>query len=370
MSGTGKSTLIASEIIKDLQDGNGVLVVDPTGDLTAAVSLRCPKREVLYIDPTLFPVGFNPLSNVKNKPLAASLLTDVIKDVWDFKDTPTPVLTAVTRCAIATLLEVRGSTLLDVAKLLRDNDYRERILKDIKDPFLLETWAYWEQAYPKKDWRLLISSTENKAQTFGEDPRIADILGSDSAFDLEMMMFDQGAIFLRLPISELGDKTKLLGSLFLAYTQSVAARRGVSPPFSIYVDDCQHFAPATLENLLSVAKRYNLNLTLAHQYLAQLTPELQSALIGNADMRICFKMGIEDSERLHRTMPQDNTKPKLHELGRFEVLTLFEDKIETATTKPLPGGNVRRQRAIVEQSRRRYGGKSVKRERREFWGRI
>src|SRR5690606_9872283 len=133
--------------------------------------------------------------------------------------------------------------------MLTNKAFRKRVLEHVSDPVLLRKWAYWE-TFPDKEWRQLISSTENKAGEFSEDPRIRQMVGADSTFDLRRLMFDGGIILLRLPTAQLGQKTALFGSLFLAYLLSVTYDRKGIVPFHVFVDDCQHFDTPVLRQLL------------------------------------------------------------------------------------------------------------------------
>lgn len=362
--GQGKTTLLIHQCLDALRDG-GALFVDPGGAASDTLLSLCPKRPVLVIDPTdvSYPVGFNVLYDVRNKPLLASLLLSTVKAIWHYDRIATPVLDRTLYNTLAALLEYPGATLLHIEPMLTDKRFREHVLDHVSDPVLLRKWAYWSRKKPK-DWDQLIASTENKAGEFSEDPRIRHIVGQASTtFDLRRLMFDRALIVLRLPRGELGQKTAMFGSLFLAHLLATAyERRGIFP-FHVFIDDVQHFDTPVVRELLAAARRHNLHVTATNQYLAQLSDELTSALIGTCERRIMFRCGIEDSAFLHRTLPEDNTKPKLHQLGRFEAIVFKgenTDRIETIKTKSLPVGQTKRRKTLVEQSRRSYGRDSGK----------
>jgi hypothetical protein len=177
------------------------------------------------------------------------------------------------------------------------------------------------------------------------------------------MLFDRKIVLLKLPQGELGGKASMFGSLFLAYLQSVIYSRTVHMPVNLYIDDFHLFDTPVVRQLLSNGKRYGLSVSVANQYLAQLSRELRSSVIGNADRRIMFKTGIEDSEYLHKTIPHDITKPKLHELDPLEAMR-FErqstNRIDTFYPNPLPQGKRAVAKKVVTQSRRRYGSERQK----------
>jgi len=366
--GQGKSTLLIQHSLEALETG-GVLFVDPNGDAADTFLSHIPKeKEVLIIDPTDvdYPVGFNVLYDVRNKPLLASLILSTVKAIWKYDTIATPVLDRTLYNTLAALLEFPGASLLHIEPMLTDKAFRERVLEYVSDPILKRKWQHWN-AKKEKDWELLIQSTENKAGEFSEDPRIRNIIGqSVTSFDLRRLMFERAVIVLKLPQGQLGQKTTLFGSLFLAYLLSVAYERKGIFPFHVFIDDVQHFDTPILRHLLSDSKRHNLHVTVANQYLAQLSPELKSALIGSCDRRITFRCGIEDSAYLRNSLPADNTVA-LHELGAFEAV-FYDNKVKSlieakSLTKPLPRGSAKRRKTLVAQSRRRYGRPRVKVER-------
>lgn len=363
--GAGKTTLLIANALEDIEDNRNVLFVDPNGNATDTILSLLPRRrigDVLIIDPTdiEYPVGFNVFYNVANKPLMAAVLSNTVKALWKYDDMPTPVMDRMLYNTFAALLNYPQATLLSVDPMLTDKDYREGVLRYVSDVVLKRKWGYWGTK-GKKDWDILISSTENKAGEFSEDPRIRNVIGQPkSTFDLKRMLFDQKIVLLKLPQGELGGKASMFGSLFLAYLQSVIYSRTVHMPVNLYIDDVHLFDTPVVRQLLSNGKKYGVSVTVSNQYLAQLSRELRSSIIGNTERRIMFKTGIEDSEYLHKTIPHDITKPKLHELDPFEAM-LFEGKntnrIETFHTEPLPKGSRRVAKRVVTQSRRRYGSR-------------
>lgn len=249
-SGTGKTTLLISRALQC----PAFLYVDPHGDDTLLEHF--PKgKEALVIDPTGYPVGWNILQDVSNKPLVASLIRDTVRAVWGYSDMATPVMDRMLFNSVSALLEVPGATLLDLERLLTNRDFRDKVLAKITNSVLKAKWAVWE-GKNARDWEALIQSTENKAGEFSEDPRIRAIIGNRSTFDLKRMMFEQKSIVLRLPIAELGEqKVKLVGSLFLAHIMAVAAERTVKMPFGVFIDDCQLFDTPILRSLLANTRR-------------------------------------------------------------------------------------------------------------------
>lgn len=362
--GSGKTTLAVTQFLETIANDGG-LFVDPNGSAVDTILSHCPKRAVLVIDPTdvEFPVGFNVLFDVRNKPLMTSMLLSTVKSIWKYDTISTPILDRTLYNTLASLLEYPDATLLDVEPMLTEAFFRDRVLDHVSDSFLLRKWRFWLRKN-KRDWDTMIASTENKAGEFSEDPRIRNMIGQATMkFDLRRFMFDGGIILLRLPVGQLGQKTTMFGSLVLAYLMGVSYDRSGRFPFQVTIDDVQHFDTPVVRQLVSTGSKYGINVTVTNQYLAQLSPELQSSLIGNCDRRIMFRCGIEDSERLHRTIPYDNTVPKLHELAEFQFIQ-FDGKLRVFHSEPLPKGSSKKRRNLVAQSQRRYATPRVKVERK------
>lgn len=342
-----------------MENDGGLLFIDPQGRAIDTILSHVPKRrtrDVLLIDPTDVPVGWNILDQVENKPLTAAILSQTIKSIWNYDGVATPIMDRMTYSSVAALLEYPRATLLDFERFFLDSAFRTSVLDTVSDSVLKRRWDYWTD-YPEKEWRQLISSTENKAGEFTEDPRVRAIIGQRSTFNLKRMLFDRKIILLRLPQGELAGKTGMLGSLFLAHLQAVAYSRHIHIPFNVFVDDCYLFDTPVLRQLVGNGARFGLSLSVANQYLAQLSPELRSSLIGNASRRVIFRTGYDDSETLHRVMPPNNNQPKFHELAPFEAI-LAEGQVSNAFTRlkteQVPPGPRKRATKVVATSRGFY----------------
>lgn len=364
MPGTGKTTALINDFLDAIAAGEGGIFIDPIGSAVDTILRRFPKSRVndcLIIDPTdtKNPVGWNILDRADNKPFMAEMLKDTIKALWDYEDIPTPVMDRMIYNTLAALLETREATLLCMEPMLTDKAYRTRVLENVSDPFLLRKWAYWGTK-SAKDWDQLVASTENKAGEFSEDPRIRNIIGQHrSSFDLKDMLFRKQVILLRLPISQLGHKATLFGSLFLAHLQAVAFSRKIHIPAAVVIDNCHLFDTPVLRHLLERGLPHGISLHVSNQYLAQLSRELRSSLLANCEKRTMFRTGIEDSEYLHKTIPYDNTNSKLHELSPHNAL-IFDGTLQEYCFKPTAeGGNIKRAQMVVAQSRRTYGSPRI-----------
>jgi hypothetical protein len=361
--GTGKTTTLIDKALTDIEHGEGVLFVDLTGTAVDTILRHIPQHrtnDVLCIDPQGHPVGWNILSEVipKDRPLYATLIRDTIKALSNYT-TATPVMDRMIFNTIGALLECPFATLLDIEPMLTDKAFRTSVLKHVSDEYLLRKWRYWETKNAR-DYDTLIASTENKAGEFSEDPRIRAILGKASTFNLKQMLFERKVILLRLPQGVLGTaRASMFASLFLAHVQAIVYARTIHMPLNIYIDDFHNLDTPILRSFLSNGGRYGVSLTLANQFLAQLSKELRSSVIGNCARRIMFQTGIEDSEYLHRTIPKDNVKMELHELDRYETLTFHGELTQGHGSKPRGKGSTKRQKTVLTQSHRQYGDTSA-----------
>ena len=352
----GTTNLLVHTALQAIENNEGVLFIDPNGDGATTLLSQCPKRrtdDVLLIDPVTNPVGWNILYNVKDedRPLYATLIRDTIKSLSNYVSA-TPVMDRVLYNTIACLLYRPGSSLLDIERMLTDKDFRDSVLGHVSDTYLVDKWAYWEKKQ-KRDYDTMIASSENKGGEFSEDPRIRRILGTQTTFDLRAHLFNSGVTVLRLPQGQLGvSRSTSFGSLFLANVLSIIQQRKIHTPLTIYVIDCHLFDTPVLRQLLSVGRKYGVSMYLSNQYLNQLSEPLLYSILGNTEQRYMFQLGIEDSERLHRTIPRDNNLPKLHELQNEMIV--FDGAIRTEKP-PKPVCKGRRLKTVERQSHRQYG---------------
>ena len=372
-TGMGKSTLLLNMIVQDIRLGNGVAVFDPHGDLVERILDYIPSRRIndtIYFNPadTEYPIAFNPLynPNIIPKHLVASGIVQVFKNIWI--DSWGPRLEYILRNAILALLEQPGSTLLAIPRLLIDDRYRNKIIKQVKDPIIRNFWAVEYEQYPKVFKTETISPIQNKVGQFLSTSMMRNILGqTKTKFDLLDVMDSGKILLLNLAKGKIGeDNSSLLGSLMLSQIW-LAAQRRVNVPeikrrdFYLFIDELQSFATDEFPSLLAEARKYRLNIGgMANQFISQLPESLASAILGNVGTLISFCLGSEDAEIIAREMfpvftsehllnlPTYNSYLKLSISGStsepFSALTI-------APFQPPQTMNINR---IVEQTRQRY----------------
>jgi Type IV secretion-system coupling protein DNA-binding domain len=307
-SGSGKSTLLVDLIAQDIEEGRGVGVLDPQGDLVDELLGRIPEErlaDAILFDPadTAYPVAWNILE--AHSELERTLLaSDLVGIFRRFSTSWGDQMTSVLGNAVLVLLENPGSTLLDLREFLVDRQTRERLLQAVDDPYLL---SYFRHEFAMAAGKS-VSSILTRLDGFLRSKTVRGIVGArESRLDLRSVV-DRGQIFLaRLSQGAIGEENAaLLGSLLVSkFHQITMSRQEVKReerrPFFLYADECQEVATPSMALLLSGARKYGLGLILAHQDLRQLdakTPEVGAALMGNAGTRVAFRVGERDAKAL------------------------------------------------------------------------
>ncbi len=311
-TGMGKTTMIQNMAIQDIRNGKGMAVIDPHGEFAEECLKAVPAHrinDVIYFNPSdlKHPVALNVLEcqDQEFRHLIASGLVGVFKKIW--ADSWGPRLEYILRNAILALLEDPDSTLLGVTRILIDKEYRARVMEHVTDPLVR---AFWEDEFSKYNDRMLteaISPIQNKVGQFLSTTLIRNIVGqTKSAFDVREAMDSEKILIMNLSKGRIGeDNSALLGAMMITKIQLAAMSRVDIPEserkdFYLYVDEFQNFATESFAGILSEARKYRLNLILAHQYIAQLEETVRDAVFGNVGTIASFRIGAMDSETLEK----------------------------------------------------------------------
>jgi CxxC-x17-CxxC domain-containing protein len=370
-TGTGKTTTLENMIYQDIQAGHGVAVVDPHGDLAEkALDFVPPRRvnETIYFNPgdIDYPIAFNILENVDPvyRHFVASGLIGVFKKIW--ADSWGPRLEYVLRNAILALLEYPGSTLLGIMRILVDKDFRKKVVDRLTDPIVKSFWVDEFSRYPDRFQAEAVAPIQNKVGQFLSMPLIRNIVGQvKSKINLREVMDEGKILILNLSKGRIGeDASSLMGAMMITKMQMAAMSRIDTPEeerrdFYLYVDEFQNFATESFANILSEARKYRLNLILAHQYIAQLDERVRSAIFGNVGTIICFRVGAEDAAVLAKEFYPPFDEIDLVNLNKYEVyVKLMIDGITSqpfsAVTLPPIGKSEHQKEKIIKLSRERY----------------
>lgn len=371
-TGMGKSTLFETLMRQDLEHGHGFAFVDPHGDLADRLLDLVPRsrlHDVIYFNPAdvEHPIAFNVLQAVDatQHHLVASNMVSLFKRFWrEFWGPRTEYLL---RNAILTLLESPGTTLLDISRLLVDEEFRTTLVAQISNPGVKQFWLGEFAQYPDRLRAEVIAPVQNKVGEFLLTPLVRNIVGQmKNRFDPRTLMDEGKILIVNAGKGQLGeDVSALLGSIVLTRLLVAAFSRSDVPeaarrPFFLYVDEFPSFATAgTFSALLSEARKYKLGAVLAHQYLDQLSDDLRGALFGNVGTLIAFRVGAEDARYLAREFHPVFSADDLINLGRYEVYMKLA--IDGVTSRPfsattLPPVEPRRsfRTQLVRTSRERY----------------
>ena len=339
-SGMGKSTLIEQIALQRAWQGRGFCFIDPHGQSAEHILDRIPAvrtKDVLYVNPANddYGVGLNLLekpSNPNDRGVVASevmrMFHGLFADSWGVR------LEQVLRNTILALLEQEQATLLSIRRMLVNDQYRAHVLRRVRNPVVLEYWKDEFGKYPERMIPEVIGSTLNKIDPFISDDRMRRIVGQPHGrYDYRRGMESQQIIIANLSKSKMGtEQSKYLGSMLITKLVIEARKREASEAlenvFPLIIDEVQNFGTEVLAELIAEARKGGLALIASHQYLDQFdrsTEHLKKALMGGAQTKILFQLGIGDAEEYAQFLrigkPQtDWTTSELQNLGRHRAV--------------------------------------------------
>ncbi len=309
-SGSGKSKFMELLIKEDLEAGKGVGVLDPHGDLVDNIMEFIPKdrvKDVVYFDPAdvNFPISFNPMENVEEeyKMQVTIGFIQIFKKL--FGSNWTDRLEHVLRYTVLALLDSPNTTVLSILKMLTDKNYRQNIVSRIKDNVVKNFWVSEFAGWSEKFDAEAITPLLNKVGQFVSTNMIRNIIGQPTnKFDIRDVMDNEKILLMKVSKGLLGEENSgLLGSMIITKLYQAAMSRADMKEeqrkhFYFYVDEFQNFATETFGEILSEARKYRLNLTIAHQYMGQVSPYIQKTIFGNVGSIVSFRVGADDASSL------------------------------------------------------------------------
>jgi hypothetical protein len=377
-TGMGKSTLLENMAIQDIQSGNGLAFVDPHGKSAELLLDYVPENrigDVLYFAPfdMEYPISFNVMEDVgpDKRHLVVNGLMSTFEKIW--VDAWSARMAYILSNTLLALLEFPGSTLLGINRMLSDKEYRKVVIANVKDPSVRAFWIDEFSKYTDRYAQEATPAIQNKVGQFTSNPLIRNIIGqSKSTFDLRRMMDEKKIIIVNLSKGRVGEgNANLLGSMFITkFYLAAMSRADVSeskiatlPNSYLYVDEFQSFANKSFADILSEARKYKLNLTIAHQYIEQMEEEVRAAVFGNVGTMVTFRVGAYDAEVIEKEFAPVFTAEDLVNLGIFQIyLKLMIDGVSSspfsATTLPPIQKSVRSfKEEVIASSRKIYGRK-------------
>jgi type IV secretion system coupling TraD/TrwB family protein len=371
-TGMGKNALLRNIILADIWRGAGVGVIDPHGDLAEDILDYIPpgrSDDVVYFNPSdlEYPLAWNPIQGIPADARAqnADFLVDAIKSI--FAESWGPRLEFILYHAIRACMDGKDTTLLSVYTMLTHEHYRDRIVRQVKDPLTRDFWQRTFVGWPERYRLEAVGAIENKLGRFFGSVAIRNILGQETGkLSLDFIINNQRIFIANLSKGALGpDHANLLGSLLVSQFQAAAFQRETIPEeeridFNLTIDEFQNFMTESFASVLSEARKYRLNLTMAHQYLGQAKPVVRDAVFGNAGSIVAFRVGGPDSEFLEKVLRSQMLSSTLFlGLKKHEVIASIPDGAaapvpfigHTLAPREYPAG---RKQAIVALSREKY----------------
>ncbi len=310
-TGTGKSYLLLLLTLSDIYHGSGFAVIDPHGDFASDVLRYIPQNrveDVVYFNPadTEYPIAFNPLE-VPDPSMKSHISSEVVGSLKRmFGYSWGPRLEYILRYTILALLDYPNSTLLGITRMLTEKQFREDVISQIQDPVVKNFWVNEFSSWNEKFASEAVAPILNKVGAFTANPLVRNIIGQpQSAFNVRHMMDEGKILIVNLSRGQVGeDNAATLGSLIVTKIQLAAMSRADIPsiearrPFNLYVDEFQNFATDSFAVILSEARKYGLNLTIANQYISQMPQEVRDAVFGNVGTKISFRVSADDAPYL------------------------------------------------------------------------
>ncbi len=376
-SGSGKSVLMFNMIIQNIQNGEGVCLVDPHGENVETVLSAIPKhrlKDVIYFNPADadYHIGFNVLELIdpQYKHLVASGLMGIFTKIW--ANAWSARMEYILNNTILALLDTPGTTLLGIPRMLVDKDYRQKIIANLRDPVIKAFWVHEYEAWQDKFRNEAIAPIQNKVGQFLSTSIIRNVVGQSKSTINIFDMMNEGKIFLvNVSKGRIGeDNSALLGGMIITKIQLAAMERVRIPEedrrdFYLYVDEFQNFVTDAFAGILSEARKYRLNLTVAHQYTAQLISDkstaVRDAVFGNVGTMIVFRVGADDAEFLEKEFEPEFTPQDIVNLPNYKVyMKLMIDGVTSRpfSAKTLPpmvkGGDKTVEQEVIQSSRDLY----------------
>lgn len=374
-TGMGKSTLLENMAVQDIRNGNGFALIDPHGSAIDTLLEYIPKEridDVVYFAPfdMGYPISFNVMEDVgyDKRHLVVSGLMSTFKKIW--QDAWSARMEYILGNTLLALLEYPNATLLEVNKMLADKEFRNKVVANVTDPAVKSFWVDEFAKYTDKFAAEATPAIQNKIGQFTANPLIRNIIGQPkSSFDLREVMDKKKILLINLSKGRIGESNaNLLGSMLITKIYLAALSRAdinkagmeSMPNFYLYVDEFQSFANDSFADILSEARKYKLNLTIAHQYIEQMSDEVRAAVFGNVGTMITFRIGSTDAEVFEKEFAPTFISEDIVNLGFAQIyLRLMIDGIgsqpfSAITLPPLQRPETSFMTEIIAASRQKY----------------
>ncbi len=361
-TGVGKSELLKSLILQDINNGEGVCFIDPHDTIEKILPLIPPSRaeDVIYFDPsdTERPMGLNMLEaqTEEQKHYVVSAIVGLMYKLYDPMKTGIigPRFEHAVRNAMLTVMVEPGNTFIEVVRVLTDSSFVQELLPKLQDPIIRRYWT--DQIAQTADFHKseVLDYIVSKFGRFVTNKLMRNIIGqSKSAFDFRRVMDDGKILLINLAKGKIGEENSNFLGLILVPKILVAAMSRQDVPeekrrdFYMYVDEFQNFATPDFAQILSEARKYRLNLTVANQFIGQMEEEVKNAIFGNVGTLASFRVGVTDANYLQHEYQPVFSEPDLINIERFNAY------VKTVVgNEPVPPFSVDMTRDVEDERRR------------------
>lgn len=383
-TGMGKSTMLENMAIQDIQSGEGITFIDPHGSTAEKLLKYVPEhriKDVVYFAPfdTEYPISFNVLENTdpSKSHLIVNGLMSTFKKIW--VDAFSGRMEYILTMTLLALLEYPEATLLGVNRMYTDKEFRKKVVDNISDPSVK---AFWVEEYAKYEPKFATEATaaiQNKIGQFTANPLIRNMLGQlKSSFDFRKIIDERKIFIVNLSLGKVGEgNANLIGSMLITKLYVAALSRAdlepgeleSLPPHYFYVDEFQNFANESFAGILSQARKYKLALTVAHQYVEQMTDEVRAAVFGNVGSMVVFRVGAVDAEIFEKEFAPFFILDDIVSLGfgqiylRLMIHGVGSQPFSATTLPPIEAPEVSYERQVIEYCRTTYARKKEEVER-------
>lgn len=379
-TGTGKTTFMINMLIDDIRKGKGVSIIDPHGEFVDTILSLMPKEridDVIVFDPgnLKYPMGMNMLEYDFEKPeektFIVNELFNIFDKLYDMKNAGGPMFEQYFKMATMLLMEDmvnEPATLMEIQRVFTDDNYRERKLARIANPTVVD---FWEKEASKATGEHSLANMAtyitSKINQFTANDFLRPIIGQEkSAFNFRQVMDEGKILLINLSKGRIGDINAgllgmvIVGKILMAALSRADVSQDKRRDFNLYIDEFQNFTTESTSVILSEARKYRLNLTMAHQFIAQLPENIRDSIFGNVGSKIIFRVGVQDAEFLVKEFEPVLSQNDLLNIANLNAYAKI--LINGKTTKPFnifvpfpPRGDSALAEHLKEISQTKYG---------------
>ena len=339
-TGTGKSTIMLTQAIDDMDNGRGFTFIDPHGEAVEFLLRHFPKERIddlIYFDlwNTAYPIGLNPLEvspdDSDEKDVVTNDLVEMFIQMYGHEIFGPRIQDYFRNACLLLMDQPEGGTIVDIMRLFTDEAFAEAKIRNLKDPVVA---AWWNKTYKKmgdREKAEIIPFIQAKFWPFTTGVYVRNIIGqSKSAFKMYDAMQQKKIILMNLAKGISGEETsKLIGKIIAMQVKLSALKRAKIEekdrvPHYLYVDEFQNYVSQSFESIMSEARKYRLGLVVAHQYTDQLKQgglwgelDLSKTIFGNIGNMFVYKVGAPDAEFLAKEFEPEFSQTDLTSTEAF-----------------------------------------------------